>query len=120
MSTETGAVGSQREAAFGLDENIAAVVGYVVTIVFPALLLLKEDDNEFVRFHAAQSLVLAIVMFGAYVALTLVVTFVPALAMLSMLVWLAWLAATALLAYKAYGGEQFELPVVGGFAYGLV
>lgn len=123
MSTQTGAAGSHSdEVAFGLDENIAAVVGYIVAIVFPILLLAKEKDSEFVRFHAAQSLVLGLMIVGAFVAITLVVSVagVATLGMLNMVVSLCGALATLFLAYQAYQGNRFEFPVLAGFARGLV
>lgn len=95
--------------AFGLPQNTAAALTYVLGWLTGLVFLLVEKKNGFVRFHAMQSL-----MFFA--ALT-VATFVPVIGwllspLLMIVGFIAWLAAI----YKAYNGEEFELPIAGKLA----
>ncbi len=100
---------TKKMAAFGLPQNTAAALSYVVGWVTGLVFVLVEKDNQYVRFHAMQS-----VMFFA--ALT-ILSFVPVLGwllspLLMILGFIVWLVAI----YKSYNGETFELPVVGKLA----
>jgi len=94
---------------FGLPQNTAAALAYVLGWLTGLVFLLVEKKNGFVRFHAMQSL-----MFFA--ALT-VASFVPVIGwllspLLMIVGFIAWLVSI----YKAYNGEEFELPVAGKLA----
>jgi uncharacterized membrane protein len=96
-------------AAFGLPQNTAAALSYAVWWVSGLVFILVEKNNQFVRFHAMQS----IMFFGALTILS----FVPVLGwllspLLMILGFIVWLVAI----YKSYNGETFELPVIGKFA----
>ncbi|MEP6848314.1 MAG: hypothetical protein ABI999_05610, partial [Acidobacteriota bacterium] len=45
-----------QKSALGLDGNITALLGYIVSIVALVLIFI-EKDNKFVRFHALQSVI---------------------------------------------------------------
>lgn len=95
--------------AFGLSENTAGALCYVLGWATGLLFLLFEKTNKFVRFHAMQSL-----MFFA--GLT-VISFVPVIGwLLSPFVMIVGFVVWLMSVYKAYNGEEFELPVVGKFA----
>ncbi|WP_049892958.1 DUF4870 domain-containing protein [Natronococcus jeotgali] len=124
------AEGSTAEADVvgGLSENVAGALAYLFAPFIAVLFYLLEDRNEFVRFHAAQS----IVVFGGFFALSMgvfvmgfVLEFLPfvgwmlslAISMLTFLVlaplgFILW----ALLTYKAFTGERYALPVAGEVA----
>lgn len=98
-----------KKIAFGLEEKVACALTYVLGWVSGLVFLLAEKDNKKVRFHAMQSL-----MFFA--AMT-VISFVPVIGWLlspfvMIVAFIVWLMAI----YKAYNGEEFELPVVGKLA----
>jgi uncharacterized membrane protein len=120
-------VGSQSEVAFGLDENIAAALSYIITFLVPVLLLVKEEDNEFVRFHAAQSIVFTVALVVGMVGiniLTMFLSFIPVVGgilglvvgLLVNVVYLGAMLGFLFLAYKAYNGEHYVLPVIGQYA----
>ena len=108
-----------------LKENVAGALAYFTFI--PALGFLRMMPfrrNHFVRFHSFQSIYLTIA--GLLIALALRLVF-PVLTLIPRLGYLlAWLAVLlALLAgallwlvaiIKAFQGELFKLPVIGGFA----
>jgi uncharacterized membrane protein len=108
-----------------LKENVAGALAYF-TIV-PALLflgLMPFKRNHFVRFHSFQSIYLLIS--GVLIALVMrlmfpLLTLIPWLGYL--LAWLivllgllAWTLLWAVAVVKAFQGELFKLPVIGGLA----
>jgi uncharacterized membrane protein len=127
-STEGG--GNPEKTVLGLERNIAGAFSYSLTFVSGLVFYLLSDD-EFVRFHAAQSTI----VFGVLFTLNLVVSFLqgvvalvpeagPTLTVvfgalsggLSLLAFGLWI----LLMIKAYQGERFQVPfvesVLDGFA----
>ncbi|MBU1085612.1 MAG: DUF4870 domain-containing protein [Candidatus Beckwithbacteria bacterium] len=95
--------------AFGLPVNTASALCYAFGWVSGLVFLLSEKKDTKVRFHAMQSL-----MFFA--GLT-VVSFVPVIGwLLSPFVMIVGFIFWLMSIYKAYNGEDFELPVVGKLA----
>lgn len=92
----------------GLPRNTAAALAYILGWLSGLLLLFIEKD-EFVRFHAMQS----IITFG----ILTVLSFVPVIGwMLTPIILLAGLALWLILIVKAYQGEKFKLPYIGNWA----
>ena len=102
---------------FGLDENLAGAFCYALGWLSGFLVLFLEKDNEFVKFHAMQSIVvfLGLTVIAFVVGMLPVIGFVvaPIISLLSMLLWL-------LLVLKAYKGERYKLPIAGDFAENLL
>jgi uncharacterized membrane protein len=107
-----------------LAENVAGLLCYVLGWV-TGLIFFLTDKRPFVRFHAAQS----IVVFGALMILRIIVgmMFVTSgLAgigtgfslgiMLSGLLSIVGLVLWILLMVKAYQGERYRLPIAAEFA----
>lgn len=99
----------------GLNKNTSAALSYVLLFISGIVFLLIEKD-KYVRFHAAQS----VVVFGTLFvlqwvfALTIILAWlVPFITLLSFVLWL-------LLIYKAWQGEEWEVPVLGKYARKLV
>ncbi|MEK7536239.1 MAG: DUF4870 domain-containing protein [Patescibacteria group bacterium] len=75
------------------------------------MFLIIEKD-PFVRFHAMQSIVVFVGMFAlqAMLGLTIILAiFVPLVGIVSFVLWL-------MLIYKAWQGEEWEVPFLGKFA----
>jgi len=114
-----GSVGAP--AASGLSENVAALLSYVLGWL-TGIIFLVIDKRPFVRFHAAQS----IVVFGALTILRILLTFFFLggyscglfwlWTMLSLLLTLAFFVAWILLMVMAYQGKMFEVPIAAGIA----
>jgi len=99
----------EKMGAFNLPQNTAAALTYVLGWLTGLVFLLVEKKNGFVRFHAMQSL-----MFFA--ALT-VASFIPVIGwLLSPLLMIVGFIAWLMCIYKAYNGEEFELPLFGKLA----
>jgi len=85
------------------------VLGWITGIVF----LLLEKDNQFVRFHAIQS----IIVFGAVTIADIILNFIPVIGWV--LAWIIGVVALILwiiLMVKAYQGQMYKLPVAGNIA----
>jgi uncharacterized membrane protein len=123
----------------GLDSNVAGALAYVLGIVTGIIMFVVEPDDEFVRFHAAQSIAVFGLMFVVFMALSIVqsiltVMFVSIggvfaaigglITLVLSLVWmvasLASLALWVYLMWKAYEGETPRIPVAAGIADQLV
>ena len=109
------------KTSMGLDPNIAGALSYLCGWLTGLVFFFAEKDNEFVRFHAMQS----IITFGGLTVLSIALTIVgmlpiPGTTILSMLghfgigiiAFIAWV----ILMIKAYQGERFHFPFVGDIA----
>jgi uncharacterized membrane protein len=111
-------------AASGLSENAAAAISYL-TIIPAIIFLVLEPYNRMrlVRFHAIQSIALAVAWVTIWIAITIIhlaLHVIPFIGVLFLLVdlaisvgfFIAWLLAIL----KASKGEYFKLPIIGDFA----
>lgn len=91
------------------ENNTNAPLTYVAGWFTGLIFLLTEKEDEFVRFHAAQSLI----VFGAFNLFAFVPLIgwilTPILTPVALVLWIV-------LMVKAYQGEKFKLPVVGEYA----
>ena len=102
------------KATFGLDENVASALSYVLGWLTGIIFFLMEKDNKMVKFHAMQSII-------TFLGLTILVyllgwflwIFVPIIELIALILWIV-------LIIKAYQGEKFKLPVIGDIAEGQV
>lgn len=114
----------QPPAGAGMTENMACALCYLLGLITGILFLVLAPYNQSprVKFHAWQSILthLAVIILFWVAGLSGIVLAFAGLGALLALLWpvlgiatfLGWL----LLMYKAYNGENLELPVVGGFA----
>ena len=107
------------KATFGLEENVASALCYVLLWVTGIIFLLVEKENKTVKFHAWQSI-------ATFLPLQ-ILTWILGYAFLFSYAWLAfgwivWLIDIVIfilwlvLMYKAYTGEKFMVPIAGAFA----
>ncbi len=106
----------EKKSSTGLDSNIAGLLTYVLGWITGLVFFLLEDKDEFVRFHAMQS----IIVFGAITVLSIVLGIlfiVPFLGpILGAFLWIATLVLWIILMVKAYQGERYKLPIAGNLA----
>lgn len=101
--------------ATGLKKNTAGALSYVLGPVTGVIFLVLEKD-PFVRFHAMQSIVLSILfmvipwVLGFTIILAILV---PIISILGLILWLVCI-------YKAWMGEDWEIPILGKLARKLV
>lgn len=120
------------KSSTGLDENVAALLSYVLTWLSGLVFFLIEKDSRLVRFHAMQSLLLAIagfvggiVLWFAWVILIIIASQIAeALGLLVMIVvgllifvfGLVVIGGWVMGMIKAYQGQYFKLPIIGSLA----
>jgi uncharacterized membrane protein len=116
--SSSGSSGSHK-TGMGLEPNIAAALSYVCGWVTGLVFYLMEKENNFVRFHAMQS----IVTFGGLTALSIALNLVTNIPGLGLLWWIGtpvlsivgfvlWIICLL----KAYQGERFHVPIAGDIA----
>jgi uncharacterized membrane protein len=107
----------------GLAENVAGLLCYVLGWL-TGIIFILIDKRPFVRFHAAQS----IVVFGALTILRIGLGIVMGIggfvgfglwALVSMVLGLVGLVLWILLMVKAYQHELFRVPIAAGIADGI-
>ena len=97
----------------GLEENVAALLSYVLGWVSGLVFILLENENKFVRFHAMQS----IIVFGSLNIISIVIGSIPFIgwgvaSVVGVLGFVLWIV----LMIKAYQGTMFKLPWAGDLA----
>jgi uncharacterized membrane protein len=95
----------------GLPKNTAAALSYVLGPVTGVVFYVLEKD-PFVRFHAMQSIVVFVVLFALQWIVGITIVLLPVVPLISILGFVLWL----LLIYKAWMGEEWEVPMLGAYA----
>ena len=126
------------EMESGLDENVAGALSYLFGLVTGLIFYLIEQDNPYVRFHAAQSMVVSGIVFVAYIGLSILGTVVSSIlftssstfflgSIVSLVLGLIWLvlalgtfALWVYLMVRAYQGKTPRVPIAAGIADSLV
>jgi uncharacterized membrane protein len=113
------------KSSTGMQPNVAALLSYVLGWITGLIFFLIEKENKFVRFHAAQSIIvfgaltvlqIAIGIFSGILAAIHLYFLIPVFTLLYPLIGLAGLVLWILLLIKAYQGEMFKLPIAGDMA----
>lgn len=104
---------AKKKTITGLDQNIEALLCYVVFWVTGLLFLILERENKFVRFHAAQSLATFLPLFAIWILLSWIPVIGP---VVSFLIRLLSFALWILLMVIAFQGKKTKLPWAGDFA----
>lgn len=112
----------------GLTANVAGLLAYVLGPFTGVLFLVIEKENRFVRFHAAQSIVVSVAIIVLSIALGIasgLLAVVPILGwIVALLAGLGFGLATfvlwIVLMFRAFQGVEWEAPIVGRFARNFV
>jgi uncharacterized membrane protein len=118
------------ETSIGLDENIASAIAYALGFLSGIVLFFLEKDNQQVRWHAAQSMVVfGTLIVGGWVLNAVLWTLVFStfafglwsfVSLLTTALWLGVLVLWVYLVVTAYGGKTVRVPIAAGVADGLV
>jgi len=101
------------KTSIGLDENVAGLLCYVLGWISGIIFLLIEPKNNFVRFHAIQS----IVVFAIINIAAIIVRVIPFLgAVLAWIIGVLGFILWIVLMVKAVQGAKYKLPWAGDFA----
>ncbi len=131
----SGAPGGK--TSLGLESNVGAMLCYIANflcclgLVLSIVFLVTEKENRFVKFHAWQSIFLV----GLEIVLGIILEILTVILRLALSIadlgWIAglltWVLGVFLLfiffillvigGIKAYGGQWYKLPIIGGFAW---
>jgi len=100
----------------GLSPELASVVAYLAAPLTGLIVYVMEEEDQFTRFHAMQSILFGVVSIVIYFAISSItpltlglglLLYLPAVPILGLL----WL----FLMYKAYSGEAWAIPGLEGF-----
>jgi uncharacterized membrane protein len=111
----------------GLAPNVAGALSYVLGPVTGVLFLILERESRFVRFHAAQSVVVGVAWIVFSVVLNVVIAMLSAIpvlgwlvAVLAIFLWagigLGALGFWLFLMFRAYQGDEWEVPYLAAYA----
>ena len=101
---------AEEKKGTGLPKNTAAALSYVLGPITGVIFYILEKDH-YVRFHAMQSIVVFALLFVLQWALGFTLVLLPLVPLVSILSFVLWL----LLIYKAWQGEEWEVPVLGKY-----
>ncbi len=99
------------EKNLGLKKEIAGALAYVLGPITGIFFLVTSKD-AFVRFHAMQSTVVFVALFVLQWVLGITIILFPLSALVGLASFVLWL----ILIYKAWQGQEWEVPVLGKFA----
>jgi len=120
---------SPRANGTGLTPNVGGALSYVFGLITGVIFLLLEKD-QFVRFHAFQSVLLSVAWIALWIALSIlsaILGFIPVLGailafiiilILSLGLGLGGFVLWIVLIIKAYQGQRWKLPYIGDMAEG--
>lgn len=97
--------------ATGLKKETSGALAYVLGPITGVIFLILDKD-PFVRFHAMQSIVVFVGLFVLQWVLALTLILIPLVPLIGLLGFVLWL----LLIYKAWQGQEWEVPFFGKFA----
>ena len=108
----------------GLAPNVAGALAYVLGPITGIVFLVLEKENRFVRFHAAQSIAVGIVLIALSIALSIlstVLAFIPVLGwilglLLALVLGFGSFVLWLLLMWRAWQGREWETPIGGALA----
>ncbi|MBU0708769.1 DUF4870 domain-containing protein [Patescibacteria group bacterium] len=97
----------------GLESNMAGALSYVLGPITGIYFWVTEKEDNFVRFHAMQSILFSV----ACVIIATILGFLPYLGWgFAQLINLGILIIWIFLMYQAYNNKEWELPVIGQMA----
>jgi len=134
----SGAPGGK--TSLGLESNVGAMLCYIanfaccIGLILAIVFLFTERENRFVKFHALQSLFLAIAQIALCLVMGILTTILGiVLGMihlgflafflnwgLGLILFVIFAIVWILAGIKAYGGQWYKLPLVGNFAWNAV
>ena len=100
-----------KKSSTGLSKETAGALAYVLGPITGVVFLIIEKD-PFVKFHAMQSIIVFLGLFILQWILGFTVVLLSLVPLISILSFILWL----LLIYKAWQGEEWEVPFVGKYA----
>ena len=110
----------------GLEPNLAAGLACIVLLIGGLIFLVLEKKNEYVRYWAAQSLIVGGVLFAFWIVFGILIQIfvhIPAIGWLfALLLWLASIAVSLgslvlwiLMLVNSFSGKRWDVPFIGKY-----
>ena len=99
----------------GLKKETAGALAYVLGPVTGVIFLILGGKDSYVKFHAVQSIVVFVALFLLQSVLSMTLILLPLVPLVGIVSFVLWLV----LIYKAWQGEEWEVPVLGKVARNL-
>jgi uncharacterized membrane protein len=117
---------SDPSTSSGLEPNVAAGLSCIVMLLGGLIFLILEKKNEYVRYWAAQSLIVGAVLFAFWIVFGVLVQIfvhIPvvgwlvliALWLLSVVVGLGSLVVWIIMLINSFGGKRWDVPLLGKY-----
>jgi uncharacterized membrane protein len=132
VQTSSAPLAQTPKSSTGLEENVAALLSYVLGWISGLVFLLIEKDSRLVRFHAVQALILGVIglvlsfaSWPIWIVIAIIAAFLPDIlgmlvmgiaGLIMLVVFLAIFVGWIVGMVKAYQSQYFKLPVIGNFA----
>jgi uncharacterized membrane protein len=105
----------------GLQQNVAGFLCYLAWWITGIIFLIIEKENQFVRFHAMQSIIVFLALWILGILFSVILAFIPVVGwLIGTLIWILTVILWIVLMYKAYRGEYYKVPVAGNIAEQLI
>jgi uncharacterized membrane protein len=112
----------------GLAPNVAGALSYLLSFITGIIFLVLEKENRFVRFHAAQSITVSVLLVLVYTGLTIlsvVLGVIPVIGwviglLLTFVVGVGSVILWLLLMFRAFQGREWRVPVAEVWARKIV
>lgn len=106
------------------DRLLAAAFAYLLTIASGLVVYYWKPKDDYVHFHAAQSILFFVLWFVIGVVLSIITAplwLIPfigwsMLGIISLIYWVAALVSWLYLMYAALTGQKYEYPIIGKYA----
>lgn len=105
------ATATSSSSGSGLDPKVAGLLAWIFAPLGSIIFLVIDKDDDFVKFHAMQSLYASIVGWVVYFIGTAVTFGIGGICL-----WLVPMGIQIFGAIKAYQGEKYKFPVIGDMA----
>jgi uncharacterized membrane protein len=128
------------KTSLGLESNVGAMLCYIgnflccLGLVLAIVFLITEKENRFVKFHAVQSLFLALTQIALSIVMG-ILTQILAIVLgmihlgflafflnwgLGLIIFVVFAIVWIFAGIKAYGSQWYKLPFIGEFAWNIV
>jgi len=112
----------------GLPSNVAGALSYLLGPITGIIFLVLEKEDRFVRFHAAQAIVVGLALMVVSFVLSIVTSILSIIPIIGWLIGLMIGLSFGLVAFglwivlmlRAYQGREWEVPVASGYARRLL
>jgi uncharacterized membrane protein len=108
---------SSTESSLNLSQNVVGLLCYLFGWLTGIVFFVLEQKNRWVRFHAAQSMV----VFLPLSIISAIFGWIPFAGwVICTVIWIFGFILWVLLMYKAYQGERYKLPIAGNIAEQII